>query len=216
MDVAERVGAVRREVLTVERDGRPAKVVVATRTYAAAIADVWDALTNPERIPRWFLPVSGELRIGGRYQFEGNAGGVVEQCEAPERLAVTWEFGGEVSWLEVRLAPAVGGTALVLEHTALLDPDRWTEYGPGAVGVGWDLGLIGLGEHLDTGRILDAAAHEAWTGSPEGRAFITAASADWARASAADGEDLAAAEAAAGRTTAFYSGLPADADLGSS
>ena len=33
----------------------------------AAIDDVWDACTNPERIPRWFLPVSGDLRLGGRY-----------------------------------------------------------------------------------------------------------------------------------------------------
>ncbi len=50
-------------------------MVVARRRYAGAVDEVWDALTNPERIPRWFLPISGELRLGGRYQLTGNAGG---------------------------------------------------------------------------------------------------------------------------------------------
>jgi uncharacterized protein YndB with AHSA1/START domain len=49
--------------------------VTITQVYAAPVEDVWDACTNPARIPRWFLPVSGELRLGGRYQLEGNAGG---------------------------------------------------------------------------------------------------------------------------------------------
>ena len=29
----------------------------------------------PSGFPRWFLPISGELRLGGRYQLTGNAGG---------------------------------------------------------------------------------------------------------------------------------------------
>ena len=37
---------------------------VSRRTYDAPIEDVWDAVTNPERISRWFLPVSGDLRAG--------------------------------------------------------------------------------------------------------------------------------------------------------
>src|SRR5882724_8555264 len=28
----------------------------------------WDAMTNAERIPRWFLPISADLRLSGRYQ----------------------------------------------------------------------------------------------------------------------------------------------------
>ena len=47
---------------------------------------LWDACTNAERIPRWFLPVSGDLRLGGRYQLEGNAGGTIERCDPPRSL----------------------------------------------------------------------------------------------------------------------------------
>lgn len=48
-----------------------------TRTYDADVDDVWDALTNPERLPRWFSPVTGDFRVGGAYQIEGNAGGQI-------------------------------------------------------------------------------------------------------------------------------------------
>ena len=33
---------------------------------------------------------------------------------------------------------------LELEHTAVVPEERWDQYGPGAVGVGWDQGLLGL------------------------------------------------------------------------
>jgi hypothetical protein len=39
--------------------------------YPASQSDLWDAVTNADRIPRWFLPVSGDLRLGGHYQLEG-------------------------------------------------------------------------------------------------------------------------------------------------
>src|SRR3569833_196152 len=103
IDVARTVGAVVREVRDVVHDGKPAKMVVATRTYDTDMDDLWDALTNGERIPRWFLPISGELKLGGRYQFKGNAGGEITRCEPPRLLSVTWEYGAEVSWLNVTL-----------------------------------------------------------------------------------------------------------------
>lgn len=43
---------------------------------------MWDACTDPERIPRWFLPISGDLRLNGRYQLEGNAGGAITEAAA--------------------------------------------------------------------------------------------------------------------------------------
>ena len=121
-------------------------MVVAQRRYAGTIDEVWDALTNAERIPRWFLPVSGDLRLGGRYQFEGNAGGEITACDPPRMLAVTWEMqADQVSWLTVRLAPAGDRTELELEHVAHVDDAFWDQFGPGAVGVGWDMGLMGAG-----------------------------------------------------------------------
>lgn len=86
IDVASQIGAVVREVGSREYEGKTARVVIATRTYDTTVDDVWDALTSVERIPRWFLPVTGDLRIGGRYQLKGNAGGEIRRCEPPRLL----------------------------------------------------------------------------------------------------------------------------------
>src|SRR5262249_20683854 len=104
-DPVATAGLVSREVRTGLRQGTATRIVVARRTYLTGQPDLWDALTNIERIPRWFLPISGDLRIGGRYQLEGHAGGVIERCLEPESFAVTWEFAGALSWLEVSLTP---------------------------------------------------------------------------------------------------------------
>jgi len=104
-DPVAAVGLVTREIRSGSRDGSPTEIAIARRTYPTDQADLWDALTSADRIPRWFLPVSGDLQVGGRYQLEGNAGGTVEHCKEPESFGVTWEFGGMVSWLEVTLAP---------------------------------------------------------------------------------------------------------------
>ena len=173
--------------------------------------DLWDAVTNSERIPRWFLPVSGELQLGGRYELEGNAGGIVEECEPPCRFAITWEFGGDVSWVELSLTNGEGGlVCLTLTHTAHLS-DHWNTYGPGAVGVGWELGLMGLSLHI---------AHPdepmpdetAFAASPDGRAIIQGSSDRWGQAAVANGTDPEAASAAAMRTTAFYTGETPESD----
>jgi uncharacterized protein YndB with AHSA1/START domain len=88
-DVLRYIGAVTREVQSRDHDGRPARVVVATCAYDTTIDDVWDAITSAERIPRWFLPISGDLRLGGRYQLQVNAGGQITGCESPRSLEVT-------------------------------------------------------------------------------------------------------------------------------
>src|SRR6201996_4503307 len=130
-DPAAAAGLVAREVRTSARDGAATRIVVARRLYPAPQADLWDALTNGERIPRWFLPVSGDLRVGGRYQFKGNAGGEITRCEPPRLLSVTWEYGAEVSWLNVTLTAEGSVTRLELEHIAYVSDERWDQFGPG-------------------------------------------------------------------------------------
>ncbi len=203
-------GLVAREVRSGTREDTATRTVIARRTYSTDQADLWDALTNAERLPRWFLPVSGELAQGGKYQIEGNAGGTVEQCSPPESFAVTWEMGPQVSWLRVRLAPASDGTELELAHEAPVDPEFWAQYGPGAVGAGWDLALMGLGLHLDSGVAVDPDLENAISTSPEGIAFVQASTEGWARAAIADGDDPTDAHAAAERTLAFYTTVPED------
>lgn len=201
-------GMVAREIRTGERDGAATKVLVARRSYRADRADVWDALTSPERLPRWFQPVSGDLEVGGRYQFEAQAGGTVERCDAPELLAVTWEFGGNVSWLEVRLSDDEDGTVLELVHEAPVDPQTWQQYGPGAVGIGWDGLLHSFGYYLATSASLDAAEWEQWMTGPEGVAYARLLGDAWGAAAVADGDDPEAAKAAVDAVVDFYTVPP--------
>lgn len=204
-------GMTAREVRTGSRDGATTKIAIARRTYPTDRADLWDAITNAERLPRWFLSVSGDLRVGGRYQFEGNAGGVIERCEAPASLVVTWESGEMISWLTVNLLEADRGTTLELVHEAPVDPQMWGQFGPGAVGVGWDLAItLGLAEHIDTGAAVDPEQALAFPQTPAGVEFVRAAATGWADAAIAGGDDADAARRAAERTIAFYTGQQAD------
>ncbi|MCY3839846.1 MAG: SRPBCC domain-containing protein [Gammaproteobacteria bacterium] len=137
-DAAEHLEAVERRVFSPERDGDPAHAATLSRRFGAPARQMWNAVTDPERLRRWFMPVSGELRLGGRYQFEGNAGGTITACQPPSFLAVTWEFAGDVSWVEVLVSnDGANGGRLTLTHTYVQefpDPDDPTGYlrrGPG-------------------------------------------------------------------------------------
>jgi uncharacterized protein YndB with AHSA1/START domain len=208
MDERQQVSAVRRTVGDRVLEGGGARVSTISQVYDTDIDDLWDAVTSPERIPRWFLPVSGELREGGKYQFEGQAGGTITRCDKPHGYSATWEFNGEVSWVEVRLsAEGDGRTRFELEHVAHVADEFWDQYGPGAVGVGWDGALLGLAMHVaDPAVPVDPAAVAAWTASDGGKLFYRLSSDAWAEASIANGTDPAAARAQADRTYAFYTG----------
>lgn len=203
-DPVDMAGLVAREVRAGARDGVPTKIAVARRTFPTDQADLWNALTDIERIPRWFLPIGGNLRIGGHYQLEDNADGVVERCEEPDRFAVTWEIGPQISWLEIILTPDGAGTRLELVHETHVDPDLWSQYGPGAVGVGWDLALRGLGLHLSSGATTDTAEGQAFPRTPRGKAFVRQAALGWADATVDESGDPTAAHAAAEQTIALY------------
>ena len=208
-DISSSQTEIHREVGRRQIAAGEARTALLRRRYDAPIEDVWDACTNPERISRWFLPVSGDLRVDGRYQLEGNAGGTVERCDPPKSFAATWEYGGEVSWIEVRVsAESPSRARFQLEHIAHVDDERWNEYGPGAVGVGWDMGLIGLELHLSSGRAVDPQESAAWMASDDGRQFVTLSSQQWCDASIAAGTNETEARDAAQRTTAAYTATP--------
>jgi uncharacterized protein YndB with AHSA1/START domain len=202
-DVTHEISSVDRRIGSRTLEAGEARVLTIARVYDTPPEDLWDACTNPERLPRWFAPVSGDLRQGGRYAFEGNASGSIEHCEPPHRLDATWEYGGQTSWVELRLsAEPGGGTRLALEHIAHVDDELWSQFGPGAVGVGWDQGVVALALHL--AGTPDRAAVDAWLESGAGRDFTRRSSEGWAEASIAAGTDAGEARAAAGRTTEFY------------
>lgn len=209
MDASTEINTTARQVQPRAAEAGEARAVILARTYSTDPGDLWDACTNPERIPRWFLPISGELRVGGRFHLEGNASGTIERCEPPTRVRATWELGGKASWIELRLtAVNEDTTRLELEHLVLVDDETWARFGPGAVGIGWELALRGLGQHLARGAKLDPAGVQAWTVSEDGRRFVSESSKHWKEAAVAAGTDPSTARDWAARTAAFYTGTP--------
>ena len=83
-------------------------------------------------------------------------------------------------------------------------------YGPGATGVGWELGLLGLAGHLGAAGVPAAEDGDAWALSAEGREFAALSGEAWGEAHVAGGGDPAAARASAARTVAFYTGTAED------
>ena len=213
IDINAQLGAVDRAVSTEEVAGVPSRVQTLVQTYPSPIDDVWSAVTSADRIGRWFLPVSGDLRLGGRYQLEGNASGTIQSCDTPQagtaQYDITWEFGGGVTFVTVRLE-SVGSdrTRLELQHVAPVSavPDElWQQFGPAGTGIGWDSGLLGLSLHL-TDPESRPEDPEAWTQTDEGKSFMRRSADEWAIAHAADGIDADLARAAADATYAMYTG----------
>ncbi|MFG1905535.1 SRPBCC family protein [Kribbella sp. NPDC048928] len=164
IDILEHINAVQRDV---SRTGETVTVLM-RRSYQAEPAEVWDALTDPERMQRWLMPVTGDLQVGGSFQLEGNAGGEILECDPPKRFKVT--FGGENSLLEVRLTPGAGSaTDLELEHSMGESPEiPAAPGGSGAlwVGPGWDGALLGLALYV-TGQLPADADPVEMANSPE-------------------------------------------------
>jgi hypothetical protein len=117
-------------------------------------------------------------------------------------------MGEQVSWLEVTLkSEGKYKATLELQHTAIVDENFWPTYGPGAVGVGWDLGLFGLARHIENPTApRPPEADTAWAMSPEALQFYRISSTAWGNAAEADG--MVNAAEAAENTRKFYSGEP--------
>ncbi|GAA1945046.1 SRPBCC family protein [Amycolatopsis minnesotensis] len=206
IDLIDQIAKARRELGT----RGDARTVLLRRTYDATPEDVWDACTKPERLARWLGPVEGDLRLGGRFQVEGNAGGEILRCDAPNLLAVSWVFGENpatnTSEVVVTLSPASGGTTeFQLEHVAVdVDPEHWAKFGPGAVGIGWDLSLLGLAAHL--AKEESTLAPEELLQTPEALEFIKRSGHAWGAAHEAAGASPEEAAGARDRTVAVYTG----------
>lgn len=210
MEIHNPLGIEIRDIGETQYHGVPVRVVSGTRRYATQVEDLWTAITTPERLARWFLPVSGDLQPGGRFQLEGHAGGDIEQCDPPHTLAVTWESGESVSWVRVVLRPVGDEAELTLSHYVDKSENSekfWQQYGPGATGVGWELTFVGLALHVaDPDVALDAQAFQAWTLSDAGKAFVRSVASAWGDADIAGGESEAQALSAAATTAKFYTG----------
>ena len=207
-DVLEELAAAHRTMGKGSVPAGEAYTVELRRRYDAQIGDVWDAITNPERLCRWLKPVVGDLRLGGTFELDGGEHGEILQCEPPRLLKVSWLFGPDAdAWpgtseVEVRLAAGpAGDTEFELIHAAVVEEPSFPTYGPGAGGVGWDLGLLALARFLADGESVD---HEEFEKSSEGREFSRRSAAAWGQAHLAAGGEPEHVAAAVAATTKFY------------
>lgn len=75
MDIQRQIEEVGRSVEL--RGSEDEAALTVTQEYDVSVEDLWDACTNAERIPRWFLPIRGgaargrNLPAGGQRRRQG-------------------------------------------------------------------------------------------------------------------------------------------------
>ena len=91
--------------------------------FDTGIADVWSAITDPDRAARWIGVVSGDFRVGGdltaSFTSDWNGPLRVEVCDAPHRLRLLAGAEGEQTVMEAVLSEDGDGTRLVVEERGL-------------------------------------------------------------------------------------------------
>jgi uncharacterized protein YndB with AHSA1/START domain len=108
--------------------------------FDTGIDDLWGALTDPDRLARWYGEVEGELSRGGeftvRIALAGERAGRVEACEPPQHLLLEMRDPEarpgqpERTVIEARLISGGSQTRLVWE-TRGLPVDLLPAYGAG-------------------------------------------------------------------------------------
>ena len=124
-----------------------------SRTYDASRKEVFEALTKPSELSKWFAPGDDfevyvdtfEAKSGGAYRIEmrhkeGNVHtciGKIQEITPPNRLVYTWKWeGGEmgdtlVTW---ELREVESGTELVLIHERFPNEEAKSEHEKGWMG----------------------------------------------------------------------------------
>ncbi|GAA1433051.1 SRPBCC family protein [Microlunatus lacustris] len=115
------------------------------RHYDAPAADVWSALTDPDRTARWLGRWTGDPASGQVLLTMADEEGTptepvtVDRCEPPTRLDVTMTTGDGPWPLTVLVTEEAGRTRLLFTHR-LAEP-----FDASAVGPGWHYYLDRLG-----------------------------------------------------------------------
>jgi uncharacterized protein YndB with AHSA1/START domain len=141
------------------RSADGAGVVRVEERYATDIDDLWSALTDPDRLARWYGQVDGELGLGGEFRMSVDASGWegtgrVEACEPPRRLMVTTKELSESfrKTVEATLTSEDDHTVLVIEVRGMpLDKIAF-------FGAGWQIHTEDLAAYLAGGERGDTEA----------------------------------------------------------
>jgi len=116
--------------------------------YETDVDDLWSALTDPQRLARWYGNVEGDLRVGGEFTAfvngsEWDGRGRVDECEPPRRFRVSkWEDEGAVEVVTAELVSHGDHTMLEVEVRGLAVDKLW------AYGAGWQALAEDLAAHL--------------------------------------------------------------------
>jgi uncharacterized protein YndB with AHSA1/START domain len=125
------------------------------RRIKARPSIVFDALTTPEGIARWWGPDGGPVlvaeadpRVGGHFRVrfrmldgsEHESSGEYLEVAKPERLSMTWRWAGGAedpgeSLVEIRLRAIAEGTELTLTHSRLHDEETRRSHEEGWTGA---------------------------------------------------------------------------------
>lgn len=114
------------------------------RTYDDPVPDVWSAITDSERLARWFGswtgdPTTGEVLLTMVEAPDAAQPVRILECEPPHRLVVDLPSPDGLWRMVVTLREEGAGTVLVVEHRAV-ETDQ-----VGSVGPGWHYYLDRLG-----------------------------------------------------------------------
>jgi len=143
-------------------------VALFDRAYPTSAEDLWQACTDPDRLARWFAPVTGDLCPGGRFTIHFDDADTprcrVVTCEPPRLVVWEWPVGAITSLVTVEVRPDGDSSRLVLRHERLT--------GGQVVGyaAGWDTHLRSLEADLEGTPAPDwgetwSALHELYAGT---------------------------------------------------
>lgn len=135
-------------LLTKEEDGYR---IVFNRVLPHSASVVWDALTNPEKMKRWFMETQIDFRVGGRIVFkfgdpdDSESYGTIIDIQHEKKFEYVWEnTDGPDELATWELFPeGKSNTRLLLTYSRLSE-----KYGSLASG-GWHIMLDHLAEVLD-------------------------------------------------------------------
>ena len=120
------------------------------REFDVTLATLWDALSRPDEVGNWLLPVTFEARTGGRYAFRSQpamSGRLGEYCQ---QRAIRFDSADGAFW-RFAIEPVDGGNATLMRLTV---EDRMTlesvDRIPGGAAKAWNPGVTaGWHEILD-------------------------------------------------------------------
>lgn len=145
------------KILGSVREENGAGTVHVEDVYPTDIDDLWTAVSQPERLARWLVTVTGDTTSGAEFGLSFTSGwtgfGRVEICEAPRRLRVsTWSDEDAPGVIDATLTEEGDGTRLVIEESGLpLDVYP-------AHGAGWQAHIEDLRTYLSGGERGDWSA----------------------------------------------------------